>query len=77
MIDLCVQDDGRGFDSHLRGNGKGFGLIAMRERAERIGAQLEISSELGQGTRTIVVAKLPTQEVQYRAQQPSPGILAS
>ena len=77
VIDLCVEDDGRGFDSHLRGDGKGFGLIAMRERAERIGAQLEISSEPGRGTRTTVVAKVPTQEVPYPSPQPSSQILAS
>jgi signal transduction histidine kinase len=77
MVDLCVHDDGRGFDSYLRGDGKGFGLIAMRERAGRIGAQLEISSEPGKGTRTMVVAKVPTQEMQYQSPQPPPEILAS
>ncbi|HUS69329.1 MAG TPA: MASE3 domain-containing protein [Anaerolineae bacterium] len=47
---LSIRDDGRGFDpadvmpAHL-------GLGIMRERAERIGATLEINSDLGQGTQ--------------------------
>jgi signal transduction histidine kinase len=52
-IELEIRDDGRGFDiqdvppDHL-------GLGIMRERAEAIGAQLEIESEPGQGTRVCV-----------------------
>jgi PAS domain S-box-containing protein len=48
-VTLSIRDDGRGFDladimpTHL-------GLAIMRERAERMGASLEISSEVGEGT---------------------------
>jgi signal transduction histidine kinase len=33
---------------------EGFGLLGMSERAERIGAQLTIRSQAGQGTEIIV-----------------------
>ncbi|MEH1934227.1 MAG: PAS domain-containing protein [Nostoc sp.] len=51
---LRVKDDGRGFgvgSTPFRG---GFGLLGMSERAERIGAQLTIQSQPGQGTEIIV-----------------------
>jgi signal transduction histidine kinase len=51
---LSVQDDGRGFDpGALSGQGLGMGII--RERAERIGATIEVDSAPGRGTRTIVI----------------------
>jgi signal transduction histidine kinase/ligand-binding sensor domain-containing protein len=49
-VELLIRDDGRGFNpgeiplDHL-------GLGIMRERAEAIGAQIRIESEIGQGTR--------------------------
>ncbi len=46
---LTVQDDGQGFDPHHVAPGH-YGLAGMRERAELIGAQLEIQSRIGQGT---------------------------
>jgi signal transduction histidine kinase len=49
---LVVRDDGRGFE--LSGAfvlvGGHFGLLGMRERAERLGGSLEVSSEPGTGT---------------------------
>jgi nitrate/nitrite-specific signal transduction histidine kinase len=48
-LDLCIQDDGLGFDvdaippDHM-------GIAIMRERASSIGARLKIESQLGQGT---------------------------
>jgi len=59
-VDLCVHDNGRGFDPKAHAGGKGFGLISMRERAERIGARIEISGEPGQGTRLTVAARTST-----------------
>jgi len=59
-VDLCVHDNGRGFDPKAHAAGKGFGLISMRERAERIGARIEISGEPGQGTRLTVAARTST-----------------
>ena len=54
---LVVQDDGRGFDpSKLAGPSRqgGLGLYGMRERADLIGATLDILSQPGMGTRITV-----------------------
>jgi signal transduction histidine kinase len=50
---LTVQDDGDGFDVTRRKEGS-WGLIGMKERAERLGASLKIESAPGQGTRITV-----------------------
>jgi signal transduction histidine kinase len=57
-VQLSVQDDGRGFGPRQQSSNRGFGIISMNERAERVGAQLTIFSEPGLGTR--VVAMFPT-----------------
>ncbi len=55
-VELCIWDDGQGFDpeevppDHL-------GLGIMRERADAIGARLQLESEVGQGTRITVLWK--------------------
>jgi len=59
-VDLCVHDNGRGLDPKARSAGKGFGLTSMRERAERMGARIEISGEPGKGTRVAVMARAAT-----------------
>lgn len=46
---LEIIDDGLGFD--ISGVSNGIGLKAMRERAEKLGGVLEISSNPGHGTR--------------------------
>lgn len=51
---LRVKDDGQGFEVRSVSLGSGFGLIGMTERAERIGAQLTIQSEPGQGAEVVV-----------------------
>jgi ligand-binding sensor domain-containing protein/signal transduction histidine kinase len=55
-VQLIVRDDGRGFDNQVAANGH-FGLIGMRERAEKIGGTLSIQSSDGTGTE--VVADVP------------------
>jgi signal transduction histidine kinase len=53
-IELCVVDDGRGFDpDHIAPERLGLGIL--RERAQAIGADLEITSRPGEGTRIRVV----------------------
>jgi len=59
---LCVDDNGRGFTPKALGGGKGFGLTSMRERAERIGARVDIASAPGQGTRLTIAARTSTGE---------------
>jgi signal transduction histidine kinase len=53
---LTVADDGKGFEAAraFSLDAGHYGLIGMRERAERLGGRLEIESEAGQGTRVIV-----------------------
>ncbi|MCW8847599.1 MAG: histidine kinase [Sedimenticola sp.] len=50
---LLVEDDGVGFDNvRPPGNpGEHIGLSIMEERARRVGAEIKIESELGEGTR--------------------------
>ncbi|AFY34053.1 GAF domain-containing protein [Calothrix sp. PCC 7507] len=47
---LQVKDNGRGFETDSLSIVKGFGLMGMKERSDRIGAQLTIQSVTGQGT---------------------------
>jgi two-component system CheB/CheR fusion protein len=52
---LVVEDDGVGFDrSDDSMNGRGVGLLGMRERAALIGAEFEVESRSGQGTSIFV-----------------------
>ena len=50
-LTMVVRDDGRGFDPN--GQGSGFGMKSMTERAERIQAELKIFSSPEQGTDII------------------------
>ncbi|WP_404788375.1 PAS domain S-box protein [Altericista sp. CCNU0014] len=52
---LRVKDNGQGFGVGSIPASEGFGLLGMSERAERIGAQLTIRSQPGQGTEIIVI----------------------
>jgi two-component system, NarL family, sensor histidine kinase UhpB len=47
-IDLCVRDDGRGFDATLPPSG--LGLNGMAERARLVGGELSVYSSAGRGT---------------------------
>jgi len=51
---LKIQDDGAGFDPAAAQAGGGLGLPGMVERAQKIGARLEIESAPGRGTRIMV-----------------------
>ena len=56
-VRLLICDDGTGFIQ--REDLGGFGVLGMRKRAASISAKLEISSELGKGTRVSVTTSLP------------------
>jgi two-component system nitrate/nitrite sensor histidine kinase NarX len=61
-VRISVEDDGRGVprgSRHAGAAGEHFGLDIMRERAQRIGGNLEIRSAPGKGTRVRLV--LPAQ----------------
>lgn len=51
---LQIRDNGRGFEVNSTTISQGFGLLGITERAEHIGAELSIESQLGQGTEVIV-----------------------
>lgn len=52
---LTVADNGRGFDvMRLASGARNFGLQFMRERAELMGASLQIESRQGEGTRILL-----------------------
>jgi ligand-binding sensor domain-containing protein/two-component sensor histidine kinase len=51
-VEMSIEDDGRGFAGEAPSAKEGhFGLIGMKERAERIGGTLGVSSSPGRGTR--------------------------
>jgi len=52
-IHVAVEDDGRGFDEDVqsRQERRGLGLLGMRERAQLIGARLEIQTAPSRGTK--------------------------
>ncbi len=54
VVKLQVGDDGRGFDPSAVPP-KSLGVGIMRERAEAVGAELTIHSQVGRGTRVVVV----------------------
>lgn len=57
MAIICVKDNGVGFDkseltiSKYREN---FGMVSMRERAELLGGEFRVNSEIGKGTEIFV-----------------------
>lgn len=62
---VTIGDDGHGFEPrHDAGGGPwaGVGLRGMRERAELVGARLEVSSRLGAGTTVRVEVPLEGQD---------------
>ena len=50
-VELCIIDDGAGFDIDKVMQLDGFGLRIMHYRANSVGAMLDIDSKLGKGTR--------------------------
>jgi len=59
-IQLVVEDDGNGFDIESTGNALSghFGLLGMRERAEKIGGGLDVVSAPGAGTKVVVTVPM-------------------
>lgn len=53
QVTAVVEDNGSGFnvDDTLNGNNKTIGLATLRERTEMLGGELNIHSNIGQGTR--------------------------
>ncbi len=59
QLTLRIKDDGRGFDLE-QGSLKPdhWGLTSMRERAQKIGAELELNTSPGHGTEIVITASL-------------------
>jgi PAS domain S-box-containing protein len=57
-IELCVADDGAGFNSGE--NKKGLGLTSMQERVRPLRGRVGIDSQRGKGTTVIVKIPVPT-----------------
>lgn len=59
-----IRDDGKGFDiknlNKIRMGNTGFGLFTVRERAQNLGGEFLISSEIGTGTEITIYIPLQT-----------------
>ncbi|MGW6707501.1 sensor histidine kinase [Streptomyces sp. NPDC054956] len=61
-VTLDIVDDGKGFDPSSAPSGEGgFGLPAMRSRAETLGGLFTVESSPGQGTAVAVTLPLPAE----------------
>jgi signal transduction histidine kinase/streptogramin lyase len=70
QLKVRIRDDGKGVDPEIVEAGRAghFGIPGMRERAQRIGAQLEFWSEIGAGTeiQLTVAASIAYEKYQRR-----------
>jgi PAS domain S-box-containing protein len=57
LVELCIQDNGHGFQPETIK--AGMGMSTMRERAQEINARLRIHSGVGEGTIILVTWKPP------------------
>jgi signal transduction histidine kinase len=57
-IQLSVRDSGRGFDVGEAMNGRGVGLVSMKERLKLVDGQLFIDSKMQQGTTIRAIVPL-------------------
>lgn len=65
LLNLTIQDRGRGFQALAQGDDTGvhLGLVGMRERVESLGGQFRSYSRTGQGTTISVTLALQHDEV--------------
>jgi two-component system nitrate/nitrite sensor histidine kinase NarX len=57
---VLIEDDGVGINKQVYGSaGEHVGLTIMRERANKIGGNLRIESEPGEGTRVVLEINKP------------------
>ncbi|MDQ3896371.1 MAG: GAF domain-containing sensor histidine kinase [Actinomycetota bacterium] len=73
-VRLVISDDGRGFDEDTLDEAEdrhSYGLVGVRERAELIGASLEVASRPGTGTRVEVVVPVTETEKSMKGLGPA------
>ena len=67
-IQVCVKDDGVGFDPKQKtetgGSGGGYGLFSIKERITHSGGRFEIRSTLGQGTCVTLEVGIDRRQIQ-------------
>ena len=68
---LEITDDGEGFPIANAGRLDSYGILGMRERASSIGATLELSSQVGRGTRVRCSLIQPIDEDSRRLSTPA------
>jgi two-component system nitrate/nitrite sensor histidine kinase NarX len=73
QLRLAVEDDGVGFDPAAVPRGH-LGLVGMQQRAERIGAELEVGSRADRGTRVRLTLNL---RADRDASAPTPAVPAA
>jgi len=56
VLSISVKDDGVGFDTRARGR-RGLGLLGMTERVKKLGGDLQVVSQPGQGSS--ILARMP------------------
>ncbi len=57
-VDLIVSDDGKGFDTKDRYKPRSFGLRGIQERIGQMGGTVDITSQIGKGSRIAVCVPL-------------------
>jgi signal transduction histidine kinase len=63
LAQIAIMDDGQGFEPAVTlQRAEGFGLQAMRERAEALGGRLELVSQPGRGTQVVVQVQIQQEE---------------
>ncbi len=68
-VQLCVCDDGQGFDLTAQRSDNGFGLVSMQERADCINGEFTLRSQPGEGTSVIVTVPCETRKALTRRAQ--------
>jgi signal transduction histidine kinase len=71
-LQMAITDDGCGFDPSIihSSNGRHYGLIGMRERAEKLGGQLLLTTSPGKGKHVRLSVPLPGSIVSSREATP-------
>jgi signal transduction histidine kinase len=66
-IHLVISDSGRGFDSETAMQGRGLGLVSMRERVRLMNGTIAVESKLNGGTTIDVRIPLSPAQISERA----------